>query len=121
MTNKLSRHLSNLETEAIVILREAAVAFQRPVLMYSIGKDSSVLLHLCRKAFYPAKIPFPALHIDTTWKFREMITFRDRMATELDLSLIVHTNKKALDDGVHPIHSGSAIYTREMKTRALRD
>ena len=121
MTNKLSHHLSSLETEAIVILREAAMAFERPVLMYSIGKDSSVLLHLCRKAFHPAKIPFAALHIDTTWKFREMITFRDRMAAELDLNLIVHTNKKAIEDGIHPIKSGSSIYTREMKTRALRD
>ena len=94
MTRPLSRHLSNLETEAIVILREAAASFERPVLMYSIGKDSSVLLHLCRKAFHPAKIPFAALHIDTTWKFRDMITFRDRMAAELDLNLIVHTNQK---------------------------
>ena len=95
MTSNLSRHLSNLETEAIVILREAAASFERPVLMYSIGKDSSVLLHLCRKAFHPAKIPFAALHIDTTWKFRDMITFRDRTAAELDLNLIVHTNRRA--------------------------
>jgi len=121
MTSKLSRHLSNLETEAIVILREAAMAFERPVLMYSIGKDSSVLLHLCRKAFHPAKIPFKALHIDTTWKFRDMITFRDRMAAELDLDLLVHTNKRAIAEGVHPIRSGSSIYTREMKTVALRE
>jgi sulfate adenylyltransferase subunit 2 len=121
MTRPLSRHLSNLETEAIVILREAAASFERPVLMYSIGKDSSVLLHLCRKAFYPAKIPFAALHIDTTWKFRDMITFRDRTAAELDLNLIVHTNTKAIAEGVHPIGSGSAVYTREMKTVALRE
>lgn len=121
MTRPLSRHLSNLETEAIVILREAAASFERPVLMYSIGKDSSVLLHLCRKAFHPAKIPFAALHIDTTWKFRDMITFRDRTAAELDLNLIIHTNRKALAEGVHPIGSGSAVYTREMKTVALRE
>ncbi len=121
MTRPLSRHLSNLETEAIVILREAAASFERPVLMYSIGKDSSVLLHLCRKAFHPAKIPFAALHIDTTWKFRDMITFRDRTAAELDLNLIVHTNQKAVAEGVHPIGSGSAVYTREMKTVALRE
>jgi sulfate adenylyltransferase subunit 2 len=121
LTPPLSRHLANLETEAIVILREAAASFERPVLMYSIGKDSSVLLHLCRKAFHPAKIPFAALHIDTTWKFRDMITFRDRTAAELDLNLIVHTNKKALAEGVHPIGSGSAVYTREMKTVALRE
>jgi sulfate adenylyltransferase subunit 2 len=121
VTRTLSSHLSSLETEAIVILREAATLFENPVLMYSIGKDSSVLLHLCRKAFYPAKIPFPALHIDTTWKFREMITFRDRMAAELDLDLIVHTNRKALAEGAHPIRSGSAAYTRKMKTAALRE
>jgi sulfate adenylyltransferase subunit 2 len=121
MTSNLSRHLSSLETEAIVILRETAAAFERPVLMYSIGKDSSVLLHLCRKAFHPAKIPFTALHIDTTWKFRDMITHRDRMAAELDLNLIVHTNRKAIEDGIHPIASGSSVYTREMKTKALRD
>ena len=120
-TRPLSRHLSNLETEAIVILREAAASFERPVLMYSIGKDSSVLLHLCRKAFHPAKIPFAALHIDTTWKFRDMITFRDRTAAELDLNLIIHTNNKAIAEGVHPIGSGSAVYTREMKTVALRE
>lgn len=117
----LSSHLSGLEAEAIVILREAAASFARPVLMYSIGKDSSVLLHLCRKAFHPAKIPFSALHIDTTWKFRDMIAFRDRTAQELDLDLIIHTNRKALAEGVHPIRSGPVVYTREMKTVALRE
>jgi sulfate adenylyltransferase subunit 2 len=121
MTSNLSRHLSSLETEAIVILREAAAAFERPVLLYSIGKDSSVLLHLCRKAFHPAKIPFTALHIDTTWKFRDMIAHRDRMKGELDLNLIVHTNRKALEDGAHPVRSGSSVWTREMKTVALRE
>ncbi len=121
MIHTLSRHLTQLEGEAIVILREAALAFARPVLMYSIGKDSSVLLHLCRKAFHPSRIPFAILHIDTTWKFREMIAFRDQTAAELDLDLIVHTNEKAIEDGIHPIKSGSAIFTREMKTRALRD
>lgn len=121
LQSNLSRHLASLETEAIVILRETAAAFERPVLMYSIGKDSSVLLHLCRKAFHPAKIPFSVLHIDTTWKFRDMIAHRDRMAAELDLNLIVHTNRKAIDDGIHPVASGSSVYTREMKTKALRD
>lgn len=121
MTSNLSRHLSSLETEAIVILRETAAAFERPVLMYSIGKDSSVLLHLCRKAFHPAKIPFTALHIDTTWKFRDMITHRERMKSELDLNLIVHTNRKALENGAHPVRSGSSVWTRDMKTVALRE
>jgi len=121
MKHASSSHLSMLEAEAIVILREAAAAFERPVLLYSIGKDSTVLLRLCQKAFYPAKIPFPLLHVDTTWKFRDMIDFRDRTVAELDLNLIVHTNRQALANGVHPIISGSNVYTREMKTFALRE
>ena len=121
MTSNLSRHLSSLETEAIVILRETAAAFERPVLMYSIGKDSSVLLHLCRKAFHPAKIPFTALHIDTTWKFRDMITHRDRMAAELDLNLIVHTNTQG-DRGRHsPDRIGVVgLYPRDEDQGAAR-
>ncbi|HEY1360927.1 MAG TPA: sulfate adenylyltransferase subunit CysD [Xanthobacteraceae bacterium] len=117
----MNRHLSHLEAEAIFVLREVAASFERPVLLYSIGKDSSVLLHLARKAFFPGKIPFPLLHIDTTWKFREMIRFRDETAAELSLELIVHTNRAALVAGVHPIRSGSAAYTRAMKTQALKD
>jgi sulfate adenylyltransferase subunit 2 len=114
-------HLDLLEAESIHIFREAAAQFRRPVLLYSIGKDSTVLLHLARKAFYPAKPPFPLLHVDTTWKFRDMIAHRDRMAAELDLNLIVHTNRKALQAGVHPVRSGSSVWTREMKTVALRE
>ena len=113
-------HLESLEAESIEILREVAAAFERPVLMYSIGKDSSVLLHLARKAFYPSRIPFPVLHIDTTWKFREMIAFRDRTAAELQLDLIVHTNPEGLRNGINPFDHGSSRYTDIMKTAALR-
>jgi sulfate adenylyltransferase subunit 2 len=116
----LSRHLRRLEAEAIAIMREVAAEFRNPVLLYSIGKDSSVLLHLARKAFYPAKPPFPLLHIDTTWKFREMIAFRDATARELGLDLIVHTNPDGLARGVNPIASGSALHTEVMKTEALK-
>ena len=104
----------------IAILREVAAEFRNPVLMYSIGKDSSVLLHLARKAFYPAKPPFPLLHIDTTWKFREMIAFRDATARALGLDLIVHTNQEGLARGINPIASGSALHTEIMKTEALK-
>ena len=114
-----SRHLRRLEAESIAILREVAAEFRNPVLMYSIGKDSSVLLHLARKAFYPAKPPFPLLHIDTTWKFREMIAFRDATARALGLDLIVHTNQDGLARGINPIASGSALHTEMMKTEAL--
>ena len=114
-------HLKQLEAESIHIFREVAAEFERPVLLYSIGKDSSVLLHLARKAFYPARPPFPLLHVDTTWKFREMIAFRDRIARELQLDLIVHTNEAGRDDGVTPFTHGSKKYTDIMKTRALRD
>lgn len=116
----LPRHLAELEAEAITILRESAASFAHPVMLYSIGKDSSVLLHLSRKAFYPAKPPFPFLHVDTTWKFREMIEFRDATAKELGLDLIVYVNEEGLKAGVNPIDSGSAIHTRVMKTEALR-
>jgi sulfate adenylyltransferase subunit 2 len=113
-------YLKTLESESIEILREVAASFRNPVLMYSIGKDSSVLLHLARKAFYPSPIPFPVLHIDTTWKFREMIAFRDRTAKELNLNLIVHTNSEGVAAGVDPFSTGSARYTDVMKTEALR-
>lgn len=112
-------HLQALEAESLEIFREVAATFERPVMMYSIGKDSSVLLHLARKAFYPSRIPFPILHIDTTWKFREMITFRDRMAKEYELDLIVHTNEEGLRDNINPFDHGPA-YTDIMKTVALR-
>ncbi|HEX3952543.1 MAG TPA: sulfate adenylyltransferase subunit CysD [Stellaceae bacterium] len=116
----LPSHLRRLEAASITILREVAAEFRNPVLMYSIGKDSSVLLHLARKAFYPAKPPFPLLHIDTTWKFREMIAFRDATARRLDLNLIVHTNQDGLNRGINPIASGSALHTEIMKTEALK-
>ena len=112
--------LARLEAESIAILRETVAAFRRPVLLYSIGKDSSVLLHLARKAFHPGRIPLPLLHIDTTWKFREMIAFRDETAVSLGLDLIVHVNEKALAEGASPFEDAAA-YTDRMKTQALRD
>ena len=108
-----------LEAESIEIMREVAANFERPVMMYSIGKDSSVLMHLARKAFYPSKVPFPALHIDTTWKFREMIAFRDQTCRDFGIDLIVHTNQEGVRDGINPFDHGSA-YTDIMKTAALR-
>ena len=117
---KPQTHLAALEAESIEIFREVAAAFERPVMMYSIGKDSSVLLHLARKAFFPSRIPFPVLHIDTTWKFHEMIAFRDRMAKEYELDLIVHTNPDGVRDNINPFEHGSARYTDVMKTIALR-
>ncbi|MBM3689653.1 MAG: sulfate adenylyltransferase subunit CysD [Actinobacteria bacterium] len=113
--------LDALEAEAIHVYREVAGAFRRPVLLYSIGKDSSVLLHLARKAFWPAPIPFKVMHIDTTWKFREMIEFRGRMARELGLDLKVQTNHAAVAEGVTPFTHGTHEYTRIMKTVALRE
>ena len=112
--------LKALENESIEILRETAAAFQKPVMLYSIGKDSSVLLHLARKAFYPAPIPFPLLHIDTNWKFNEMISFRDEIATQYGLDLIVHTNQEGVAEGVNPFTRGASEYTRIMKTVGLR-
>ena len=117
--DKLS-HLQALEAESIDIIREVASSFQRPVMMYSIGKDSSVILHLARKAFAPGKIPFPLLHIDTTWKFQEMIRFRDATAKELDLDLIVHSNPEGIAQGMSPFVHGSRVYTDVMKTQALK-
>jgi sulfate adenylyltransferase subunit 2 len=116
----LPRHLRRLEAEAIAILREVAAEFRNPVLMYSIGKDSSVLLHLARKAFHPAKPPLPLLHVDTTWKFREMLEFRDATVQRLGLELIVHINQEGLERGITPLASGSALHTEVMKTEALK-
>ena len=113
-------HLDELEAEAVHILRETVASFERPVLMYSIGKDSTVLLHLALKAFWPAKPPFPLLHVDTTWKFLEMIAHRDRVVREHGLELIVHTNAAGLKEGVSPVSHGSKLYTDVMKTQALR-
>ncbi len=113
-------HLHQLEAEAIHIMREVVSQFERPVMMYSIGKDSSVLLHVARKAFFPGRIPFPLLHVDTTWKFREMIEFRDRTAADLDIDLIVHTNPDGVADGINPFDHGSRNYTDIMKTQALK-
>jgi sulfate adenylyltransferase subunit 2 len=116
----LSLNLKRLEDESVYILRETAAEFRNPVLLYSIGKDSSVMLHLAMKAFYPSKPPFPLMHIDTTWKFKEMITFRDATAKRLGLRLMVHTNERAVKEGINPFTHGSAIYTDIMKTEALR-
>ncbi|MSW14770.1 MAG: sulfate adenylyltransferase subunit CysD [Actinobacteria bacterium] len=115
------RILQELESESIEILRETAATFRNPVMMYSIGKDSSVLLHLAKKAFYPSPIPFPLLHIDTTWKFKEMISFRDRVVAECGAKLLVHTNQAGVDAGVNPFTTGVSEYTRVMKTVALRE
>ena len=112
--------LKALESESIEIFRETAAAFRKPVMLYSIGKDSSVLLNLARKAFHPAPIPFPLLHIDTTWKFKEMISFRDQTAKEVGFELLVHTNQEGVKDGVTPFNLGASEYTRIMKTVALR-
>ena len=112
--------LKVLENESLEILRETAASFRKPVLMYSIGKDSSVLLHLAKKAFYPAPMPFQLLHVDTTWKFKEMISFRDKVVSDNSLSLIAHTNKEGKDAGVNPFTIGISEYTRIMKTVALR-
>ena len=112
--------LQELENESLEIFRETAATFKNPVMMYSIGKDSSVLLHLAKKAFFPAPIPFPLLHIDTTWKFKEMISFRDRIAAELGVKLFVHTNLDGVKNGVNPFTLSASEYTRIMKTVALR-
>ena len=112
--------LRALENESIEIFREAAAAFRKPVMLYSIGKDSSVLLHLARKAFAPGSIPFPLMHIDTTWKFKEMISFRDQLAKEIGFELLVQTNFDGVRDGVTPFSMGASEYTRIMKTVALR-
>jgi sulfate adenylyltransferase subunit 2 len=113
-------HLKLLEAESIQIFREVAAEFDNPVMLYSVGKDSSVLLHLARKAFHPGKIPFPLLHVDTTWKFHEMIEFRDRVAKEYDLDLLTHTNPDGIAMGMGPFTHGSAKHTDVMKTQALK-
>lgn len=116
-----TRILRELENESIEILRETASGFRKPVMMYSIGKDSSVLLHLARKAFYPAPIPFPLLHVDTTWKFKEMISFRDQVVADTNSQLIVYTNQAGVEEKINPFTSGISEYTRVMKTVALRE
>lgn len=117
---KTSTHLEQLEAESIHIMREVAAGFENPCMFYSIGKDSTVMLHLARKAFAPGKVPFTLLHIDTTWEFAEMASFRDRLVEQHDLSLIVHVNEAALAEGIHPIESGSVVYNDLMKTVALK-
>ncbi|MGY8870539.1 MAG: sulfate adenylyltransferase subunit CysD [Pseudomonadales bacterium] len=113
-------HLKQLEAESIQIIREVAAEFDNPVMLYSIGKDSAVMLHLARKAFYPGKPPFPLMHVDTTWKFKEMISFRDKMAEEAGMDLIVHVNKEGVDMGVGPFTHGSSKHTDIMKTQGLK-
>ena len=107
-------HLRQLEAEAIYIMREVVAEFERPCMFYSIGKDSTVMLHLARKAFAPGRIPFPLLHVDTTWEFHEMASFRDRIAEQYDLDIRVHVNREALAAGVDPFTSGSVKYTDQM-------
>jgi sulfate adenylyltransferase subunit 2 len=119
--SKIAGILKELEGESIEIFRETAANFRKPVMMYSIGKDSSVLLHLARKAFYPAAVPFPLLHIDTTWKFKEMISFRDSVISKSGSQLIVHTNQNGVKENINPFNTGISEYTRVMKTVALRE
>jgi len=120
-TDRLTQtHLKQLEAESIHIIREVAAEFDRPVMLYSIGKDSAVMLHLAMKAFYPGKPPFPLLHVDTTWKFREMITFRDQMAEKLGFDLIVHINPEGVEQGIGPFTHGSEKHTDVMKTEGLK-
>jgi sulfate adenylyltransferase subunit 2 len=116
----LSVHLKQLEAESIAIIREVAAEFRNPVMLYSIGKDSGVMLHLAMKAFYPSKPPFPLLHVDTTWKFRDMIRHRDMIADKYGVKLLVYTNPEGLARGINPIASGSSLHTQVMKTDALK-
>ncbi|WP_297791957.1 sulfate adenylyltransferase subunit CysD [uncultured Marinobacter sp.] len=120
LTPPKKTHLKQLEAESIQIIREVAAEFDNPVMLYSIGKDSAVMLHLAMKAFAPGTPPFPLMHVDTTWKFREMIEFRDKMAEKLGLKLIVHTNQEGVEQGVGPFTHGSAKHTDVMKTQALK-
>jgi sulfate adenylyltransferase subunit 2 len=120
MKHGVISHLQRLEAESIHIIREVAAEFRNPVMLYSIGKDSGVMLHLAMKAFYPSKPPFPLLHVDTTWKFREMIKFRDETVKRLGLDLIVHTNEEGVKRGINPFDSGSSLHTQVMKTEALK-
>ncbi|MDJ0514224.1 MAG: sulfate adenylyltransferase subunit CysD [Methyloceanibacter sp.] len=120
MKQVLSTYLRQLEAESIYIMREVAAEFRNPVMLYSVGKDSAVLLHLAMKAFYPGKPPFPLLHVDTTWKFQEMIAFRDAEAKRLGVDLMVHINQEGVRNGISPITHGSALHTDIMKTEALK-
>lgn len=120
MTDYNLTHLKQLEAESIHIIREVAAEFDNPVMMYSIGKDSAVMLHLARKAFYPGKPPFPLMHVDTTWKFKEMIAFRDKMVEEIGMDLIVHINQEGVEQGVGPFTHGSSKHTDIMKTQGLK-
>jgi len=117
---KLPAHLKRLEAESVEIIREVVAEFRNPVMLYSIGKDSSVMLHLAIKAFYPSPLPFPLMHVDTTWKFREMIQFRDETAKRLNLNLIVYVNQSGIERGISPFASGSAVHTHVMKTEGLK-
>ena len=119
--NKIAAILKELGAESIEIFRETAASFKKPVIMYSIGKDSTVMLHIARKAFYPAPIPFPLLHIDTTWQFKEMITFRDEIVKETKSQLIAHINQAGVRDNINPFDAGISEYTRVMNTVALRE
>ncbi|GGE48719.1 sulfate adenylyltransferase subunit 2 [Halopseudomonas oceani] len=119
MLEKLT-HLKQLEAESIHIIREVAAEFQNPVMLYSIGKDSAVMLHLARKAFYPGRLPFPVLHVDTGWKFQAMYEFREKMVKEMDLDLLVHQNPEGIAQGVNPFTHGSAVHTDVMKTQGLK-
>ncbi|OHY82219.1 sulfate adenylyltransferase subunit CysD [Marinobacter sp. AC-23] len=120
LTPPKKTHLKQLEAESIHIIREVAAEFDNPVMLYSVGKDSAVMLHLAMKAFAPGKPPFPLMHVDTTWKFREMITFRDKMAKKVGMKLIVHTNQEGVAQGIGPFTHGSAKHTDVMKTQALK-
>jgi sulfate adenylyltransferase subunit 2 len=120
LTDDTLTHLQRLEAESIHIMREAVAESERPVMLYSIGKDSSVMLHLARKAFYPSGLPFPLLHVDTTWKFRQMYDFRDKTAAELGVDLLVHQNPECLELGINPFTHGSAVHTDMWKTQGLK-
>ncbi|NOQ34856.1 MAG: sulfate adenylyltransferase subunit CysD [Methylococcaceae bacterium] len=120
MTDYKLTHLKQLEAESIHIIREVAAEFDKPVMLYSVGKDSAVMLHLTMKAFYPGKPPFPLMHVDTTWKFKEMIEFRDKLVNDLGLDLIVHSNQDGIDQGIGPFTHGSKKHTDMMKTEGLK-
>jgi sulfate adenylyltransferase subunit 2 (EC 2.7.7.4) len=119
MVDKLT-HLKQLEAESIHIIREVAAEFDNPVMLYSIGKDSAVMLHLARKAFFPGKLPFPVMHVDTQWKFQEMYSFRDKMVEEMGLELITHVNPEGVAQGINPFTHGSSKHTDIMKTQGLK-
>jgi sulfate adenylyltransferase subunit 2 len=120
LLENIMTHLEQLEAESIHIIREVAAEFENPVMLYSVGKDSAVMLHLARKAFYPARPPFPLMHVDTTWKFREMIEFRDRIAAEYGFDLLIHVNQEGVNQGIDPFVHGSALHTDVMKTEGLK-